>query len=306
MKSTILSDDELPGTSSEESNDCQSIIRQCEFKPNHLPYYQIVGDNIDFEVKTKFMTLEKKNRSLHWFNMVAVDERISPPQHLSNKYPRCSVLSIGETEFLPSEQDLQHIRADFIMLFARTIVTYLKDFSVLRFCVDFHLPHQYSKDTALKSLPVPLGIVEWNENKQTDMIEILKYVQRYIPYASEGPVVRLQLTGDLLTAERERAALRSLVDSSEATDRIEGILPHAEDFHCSMNFLDLIFSKFYKYNSGHNDSGTLLNLRTLLGRKNVTSDPIHNFTACNSFLEDVLDGHILAIAMHRSFWHDRL
>ena len=65
-----------------------------------------------------------------------------------------------------------------------------------------------------------------------------------------------------------------------------------------MNFLDLIFSKFYKYNSGHNDSGTLLNLRTLLGRKNVTSDPIHNFTACNSFLEDVLDGHILAIAMH--------
>ena len=184
------------------------------------------------------------------------------------------------------------------MLFARTIVTYLKDFSVLRFCVDFHLPHQYSKDTAVKSLPVPLGIVEWNENKQTDMIEILKYVQRYIPYASEGPVVRLQLTGDLLTAERERAALRSLVDSSEATDRIEGILPHAEEFHCSMNFLDLIFSKFYKYNSGHNDSGTLLNLRTLLGRKNVTSDPIHNFTACNSFLEDVLDGHILAIAMH--------
>ena len=79
VKSTILSDDELPGTSSEESNDCQSIIRQCEFKPNHLPYYRIVGDNIDFEVKTKFMILEKKNRSLHWFNLVAVDEQISPP-----------------------------------------------------------------------------------------------------------------------------------------------------------------------------------------------------------------------------------
>ena len=36
----------------------------------------------------------------------------------------------------------------------------------------------------------------------------------------------------------------------------------------------------------------------------MTSDHLHNFTPCNSFLEDVVDSHILAIAMHH-FGHSQ-
>ena len=280
-----------------EPRDSQSNEKQPH--TSHLPYFQIVGDNIDFEVKAKFMTLSQRNRSLHWFNMVAVDERVCPPEDLSNERPTRSILSVSETAFLPSPEELQRIRDEFIMLFARSIVTYLKDFSIFRSSVHFHLPHDHSNEAVIKSSPVPLGIVEWNENKQTDMIEILKYVQRlYVPYSSHSPAAYVQFSGDQLTAERSRNALKSLVDSSAAADRVEGIIPHAEDFHCSMNFLDLIFKKFYSNSSGYSDPGTLLNIKALLGRRNVTSDPLHNFTPCNSFLEDVVDSHILAIAMH--------
>ena len=47
-----------------------------------------------------------------------------------------------------------------------------------------------------------------------------------------------------------------------------------------------------------------MNIKALLGRRNVTSDPLHNFTPCNSFLEDVVDSHILAIDK-ASLCHDR-
>ena len=44
------------------------------------------------------------------------------------------------------------------------------------------------------------------------------------------------------------------------------------------------------------DRGTLYQLRTLLDRRNVVSDPERNFNACHDFLETVVDGHILAAA----------
>ena len=60
------------------------------------------------------------------------------------------------------------------------------------------------------------------------------------------PLVQMQVTGYLLTAERSRSDIRSLVDSSSANERLKGIIAHAEDFHCSMNFVDLIFTNYLK------------------------------------------------------------
>ena len=76
--------------------------------------------------------LSQRNRSLHWFNMVAVDERVCPPKELNNERPTHSILSVSETAFLPSPEELQRIRDEFIMLFARSIVTYLKDFNLIK------------------------------------------------------------------------------------------------------------------------------------------------------------------------------
>ena len=45
-------------------------------KPVRRQIYQITGDNLDLEVRTKFMTLSSQNKSLHWFNMVATKDRV--------------------------------------------------------------------------------------------------------------------------------------------------------------------------------------------------------------------------------------
>ena len=39
--------------------------------------FQITGDNVDLEIKAKHMTLVRRNKSLHCFNMVATDEGLS-------------------------------------------------------------------------------------------------------------------------------------------------------------------------------------------------------------------------------------
>ena len=79
--------------------------------------------------------------------------------------------------------------------------------------------------------------------------------------------------------------------------RLQALLPHAEDFHCMMNFVNLIYAKFYKTNSS-GDLGTMYNLRNKLDRRNVFCDTNKNCRACNSFLQDVLDGYVIACALH--------
>ena len=38
--------------------------------------FQVTGDNIDISIKTKYMSLSRRNKSLHWFNIIANHERI--------------------------------------------------------------------------------------------------------------------------------------------------------------------------------------------------------------------------------------
>ena len=63
-----------------------------------------------------------------------------------------------------------------------------------------------------------------------------------------------------------------------------------------MNFVNLIYAKFYKTNSS-GDLGTMYNLRNKLDQRNVFCDTNKNYRACNSFLQDVPDGYVIACAL---------
>ena len=62
-----------------------------------------------------------------------------------------------------------------------------------------------------------------------------------------------------------------------------------------MNFVNLIYTKFYHTDSS-TDVGTMYHLRNKLDRRDVSSDT-KNYRACNSFLQDVLSGYIVACTM---------
>ena len=94
-----------------------------------IKLYQITGDNVDLEIKTKYMTLNSKNKSLHWFDLVSTDERVVLPSVLSKDRPRCSILAVSDAAFLPSASDHQYLHDEFAVLVSRMITKFLPAFA---------------------------------------------------------------------------------------------------------------------------------------------------------------------------------
>lgn len=105
-------------------------------------------------------------------------------------------------------------------------------------------------------LQVPLGVLPYNETKYEDMISILQHVQGYVParlvnreltlpdqetmqYSEQHHAVTL-IGGDQLTVARARGAQKIRSNSLKSEDRLDGLLPVAEDWHAKMCLLQVI------------------------------------------------------------------
>ncbi|KAF4115024.1 hypothetical protein G5714_002513 [Onychostoma macrolepis] len=103
-----------------------------------------------------------------------------------------------------------------------------------------------------------LGLLEVDEKVSADMVKAMQYInQRYIPYTSDlengndisKPVVHVILAGDQLTKQNTDAAIRAKANEESSSERMERLVPAIADFHCSMNFNDVIFKRFYNPSS---------------------------------------------------------
>jgi len=69
-----LEDISLQGTN--EASILDALVCCTESK-HEIPSYQIIGDNLDLNVKVRHMDSENKNKSFHWFNLVAFKDQVS-------------------------------------------------------------------------------------------------------------------------------------------------------------------------------------------------------------------------------------
>lgn len=113
--------------------------------------YQIIGDNVDMLIKIKHQSSSKPNKSIHWFHMNAVKDRIAAAD-LSDDKPIGCVKQLRPEEFLPSVKDNQNLLHDFIPLFARVIIDEIPAFNTaFKDIVVRHIPHKYSEVMTQKS-----------------------------------------------------------------------------------------------------------------------------------------------------------
>ncbi|XP_031559255.1 uncharacterized protein LOC116295548, partial [Actinia tenebrosa] len=112
---------------------------------NEPPKYQIIGDNLDMYVKVKHMSSDKQNRSIHWFAMNAIQDRVSSkcPDNATQIKP---ILEVENSEFLPSPEDNNKLLQDFIPLAARVLVDKVPDFKCFSGTIIKHIPHQFSQE----------------------------------------------------------------------------------------------------------------------------------------------------------------
>lgn len=139
------------GVGALDTIDFDQLKRQLQLeKPKS---YQIIGDNVDLYVKVKHMASERQNKSIHWFAMNAVQDRVTG-EHAAADQPIKPVLKMENVEFLPSVHDNHDLLHDFIPLFARVLVEKIPAFRCFKSVVVRHIPHKYTSQMKEKSTQV--------------------------------------------------------------------------------------------------------------------------------------------------------
>ena len=119
----------------------------CQSEP---PSYQVIGDNIDLYVKTKHMASNCQNKSIHWFLMNAVQDRVIG-EGLDNSQQIKPIMEVENAEFLPSKEDNSDLLHDFVPLVTRVIAENIPAFACFRDVVVSHIPHEFSQEMKTKS-----------------------------------------------------------------------------------------------------------------------------------------------------------
>lgn len=117
---------------------------------------KLILDNIDSNVRPRFMTSEKQTQSLHYVQMYAVLDRTDTTQ-LSDVTPPRSQSSITEVikTILPSPEDNQTMANYFSTLIGRVLVTHMPYFkTTFGDVVEWHIPHQFMKEMSKPSTVV--------------------------------------------------------------------------------------------------------------------------------------------------------
>ena len=114
---------------------------------------KLVVDNIDSNIRPRFMTFENKTKSLHYVQMYAVLDRTDTTQ-LSDVTPTRSQISIAEVMkiILPSPEDNQVMANYFSILIGRVLVTHIPYFkTTFGDVAEWHIPHQFTKEMSKPS-----------------------------------------------------------------------------------------------------------------------------------------------------------
>ncbi|KAL5510576.1 hypothetical protein EMCRGX_G006142 [Ephydatia muelleri] len=319
---------EVSCVSSDESDDIPSEPN--EYPPQSTPVpagignegneewygFRLVGDNVDKNVKPRDMRLNSQTTSLHYFHTYAVKDRICF-SHLSTDPIEIVQDSINFEMFYPTVGDNTQLVSNLETLVARMFVQRIPGLQSLSAEATPHIKHLYSKQMALKSEVVPLGVMLKNENVLGDMIDILDGLHQYIPttttsqmldVCAEGGHTRavevklhnfsyIPLGGDQLTIARIRGSQSILSNSDNGEERLEGFVPVTEDWHTKMCFMEVIWKRLYSSCSGM-DTGTLLQLRNVINRRNVITDVSKDLTACEEFMQLATIAHVVSAAIH--------
>ncbi|XP_057301509.1 uncharacterized protein LOC130635974 isoform X1 [Hydractinia symbiolongicarpus] len=142
----------------------------------YIVCWQIIGDNLDYEVNVRHQGINNPNRSHHWFHYIAVKDRVHPSQDPKSfeDYRRASVL--------PDNHTLVMLADNFKHLVTRTIVSFIPAFESFKKHTQKHIAHPFVDEMSKKSEVVSLGLLLESENTASGITKILRHIQKeYVP-----------------------------------------------------------------------------------------------------------------------------
>ncbi|CAG2237709.1 unnamed protein product [Mytilus edulis] len=243
---------------------------------DEISSFQIVMDNLNMMTKARHKTEDTSNKMHNLVHALAVQDRVSADD-LEDCVPQADILTIPNEAFLPSKEDYTQLNQEYNILIQRVLVENIIE---LKECKEF----------------IPLGILEKDENKTEEMIEIIEHLQQYTPKAHDK-MMPLLMGGDGLSVERGEGAQRARADGISQEDRLEGFIWKSEDWHAHVISLQDTFNQLFKGTSSP-EKGTLFQLRNLFEHRGVKSEVKDAVNSCRDFLRFVTQGYVILAALN--------
>ena len=120
-------------------------------KPRTRCYFKLVGDNIDKNVKPRYMRSDNQTKSLHYFHVYAVADRVDTSQSSNQTTIIWDPQGVNLQVLLPSIDDEMIMKENFSTLISRVLVKHMKHLQSYTSIVSQHILHKYSKEMSEKS-----------------------------------------------------------------------------------------------------------------------------------------------------------
>ncbi|CAB3998266.1 Hypothetical predicted protein [Paramuricea clavata] len=222
-----------------------------------VPYFKLVGDNIDHQMYARIQSTMNENRSIHWTHQYAIRDSVVDPC-LDNSQPIMKANQIQLTELLPTPDVQARLKKTLKVIVSRIVTNYLPAFKSLQNVVVHHIPHRYTNEVSEKSNICCLGMEFINPNISGEMAQLLITNQdKYVPKTSssdchsgsQNVVSKIPFHGDQLFDERARNVKWTFQDGDNDIDCLEGLVPEFADWHAKVTLYEMEYDTFYKAES---------------------------------------------------------
>ena len=215
--------------------------------------------------------------------------------------PIRDIRNVPNEEFVPNTDNTNSLMESFIFHVMKSLVKFLPCFNNFKSCIPPYIWHPHIQETSKKSEYDILDLLDKSENKSDDMLTILQEIHKFIPclniYDEKNVLERITFGGDVLTNERAYTGQVNMVNVNSESGRMQGVIHRPEGLHMCMNLCKYMVETFCSTSSA-SDAGTLYNLSVLVDRsRDMGLDVTKQYTSSVNFIQDALDGHIVASCM---------
>ncbi|CAC5401407.1 unnamed protein product [Mytilus coruscus] len=185
----------------EEVNEDLMVVNEVdneqEVPENELCLYSLVFDNVNKHLHAKQTSREKGNIMKNMVQAYAAVDRI-PTMHLDDKQPTpAEVAEIPCSVFLPNEEEVKTIRLDYVQQVKEVLVDNIPCFQNLEY--EDSRVHLYEQHSSRRSNLIPLGVLDKDEARIAEMVDIMEDYHQYVPGTRDENPVIIPLFGDGLS-----------------------------------------------------------------------------------------------------------
>ncbi|XP_062611695.1 uncharacterized protein LOC134273511 isoform X2 [Saccostrea cucullata] len=290
----VSSDSDEPSSVSNMVSDVSSVSSDTD---HGKPCYSICFDNVNQKTTVRHQTRDKKNKMYNMVQAYAALDRIST-LHLSDASPTPEdVLNIPLERCLPCEMDEVDLRSQLTVLVERILCKRIPFFQGEEDNVLSHIPHQFSQKSSEKSEMVLLGVLDKDESKIGDAIDIVNDYHKYVPLKPDGSPLTLPLHADGLSCERVNDSQNARINGTTKWLQLQGLIPNIQEWHKRCLLLQDMYDELYSGKSSR-EVGTLFHLKNYFEHRNVSSNVKDSFNYDEDFLEFCTEGYITLLALH--------